>query len=326
MKKIIRYAALCCASFLALLGGTACGGGNFNPPHTHVFEKTKTVAPTCEEKGYVISKCSCGEETCEENAEALGHKLTNCVLDKAGKTTTSCARKDCDQAVSIEKPYAEIFQTNGNTIVGFTEEAKKMYTSIYLPTKIDGVEMTAIGASAFTKNETLVDVVIPQGYVSIGDQAFSNCEKLTYCTLGNSIDSIGAWSFYNSKKLSKVTYIGEKSEWDHVKRGTYWNNATAVIDAVCSRDGLSVYSEIALNGKTIDGTMTANFDYAYDKVTGIFTNNSGATKSQGFYPLKATDDYILRVQMGGRRRGNGFHDLCLGKYPSYIPYGYGRTF
>jgi hypothetical protein len=83
-----------------------------------------------------------------------------------------------------------------------------------------------------------------------------------------------------------------------VKRGTYWNNATAVTDAFCSRGGMSVYSEIALNGKTIDGSMTANFDYAYDKVMGLFTNNGGVTRCQGFYPLKATDDYILRVQMG----------------------------
>ena len=53
--------------------------------HTHKYNTTQYVAPTCEEVGYTIYKCDCGESYNDKEVEALGHVLETV---KQGKEAT----------------------------------------------------------------------------------------------------------------------------------------------------------------------------------------------------------------------------------------------
>lgn len=46
------------------------------PPKTHTHNyKAKVVAPTCEEKGYTVHTCSCGDSYTDSEVPALGHDM-----------------------------------------------------------------------------------------------------------------------------------------------------------------------------------------------------------------------------------------------------------
>ena len=51
-------------------------------------------------------------------------------------------------------------------------------TQIYLPTTHDGNTVMGVAIGAFTGDETLTHVVIPEGMTMLGDSAFSRCSKL----------------------------------------------------------------------------------------------------------------------------------------------------
>ena len=66
-----------------------------NPPHTHSY-KTKTVSPTCTEKGYTEHTCSCGDSYKDGYTEALGHSFTEqtvaATCTSSGYTLRTCFR------------------------------------------------------------------------------------------------------------------------------------------------------------------------------------------------------------------------------------------
>lgn len=63
--------------------------------HIHQYEEQK-FEPTCEESGYIVYNCSCGESYKEIYAEALGHSFTQAVTEptctSGGFTRYTCQR------------------------------------------------------------------------------------------------------------------------------------------------------------------------------------------------------------------------------------------
>ena len=69
------------------------------PPKTHTHSyKAKVVAPTCEEKGYTVHTCSCGDSYTDSEVPALGHDMhedvTNPGVGYEGYTFHYCSRCD----------------------------------------------------------------------------------------------------------------------------------------------------------------------------------------------------------------------------------------
>ena len=56
-------------------------------PHEHNYTFVKTVAPTCNEKGYDVYKCSCGLTENRNYVNALGHDWNDGVVTKDAKCT-----------------------------------------------------------------------------------------------------------------------------------------------------------------------------------------------------------------------------------------------
>src|ERR1019366_10626702 len=83
---------------------------------------------------------------------------------------------------------------NGNgtcTITGYTNQEP----TVTLPSTINGLTVTSIGANAFQFNLYLANVTIPGSVTNIGPEAFFLCGNLASITIPGSVSSIGDEAF-----------------------------------------------------------------------------------------------------------------------------------
>lgn len=73
-----------------------------------------------------------------------------------------------------------------------------------IPAEIDGKKVTAIGDSAFEKNEYLMKVTLPEGVTAVGKKAFRGCISLEEVSLPESCVSIGREAFFECKSMKKA--------------------------------------------------------------------------------------------------------------------------
>lgn len=84
MKKVLILALIIvlvfCFSACAVTENDDSGSSSSSSDsHEHAFSPDETVEPTCEEKGYTVYTCICGE-TYTEEIDALGHTFTSEVI------------------------------------------------------------------------------------------------------------------------------------------------------------------------------------------------------------------------------------------------------
>lgn len=125
-----------------------------------------------------------------------------------GKKHQSCIF--CEQVMKVENiaPTGSLglaYTVNEDgvscTIIGIGECKD---THIYIPEKIDGYTVTAIGDSAFLLNYGIVEVVIPDSVLSIGELAFSDCISLTSVSLPKDLSAILHATFSSCVKLKSI--------------------------------------------------------------------------------------------------------------------------
>lgn len=102
-------------------------------------------------------------------------------------------------------PYAveggNIYYTNN----GFICYADKSITSAVIPSEINGVDITVIGAHAFRYCYDLANVSIPNSVTNIGFFAFLDCTSLTNIVIPNSITSDIEGAFINCTSLTNIS-------------------------------------------------------------------------------------------------------------------------
>ena len=86
------------------------------------------------------------------------------------------------------------------TITGYTGPGG----AVALPSAINGLVVTSIGANALDDCIGLASVTIPGSVTSIGDDAFYGCTSLTSVTIPDSVTSIGEGAFSWCLALAKV--------------------------------------------------------------------------------------------------------------------------
>jgi hypothetical protein len=76
---------------------------------------------------------------------------------------------------------------------------------VNIPSDIDGIPVTNIGANSFEYRLDITNVIIPSGATGIGDSAFVNCYNLSSVTMPNTLNIIGGGTFYGCTSLSSIT-------------------------------------------------------------------------------------------------------------------------
>lgn len=87
------------------------------------------------------------------------------------------------------------------TIMGLTAEGKAA-TSLYVPSKVDGLPVTWIYPTAFRYQSNFVSMVIPSTVTDIGNYAFAYCTNLTRIVIPDSVTFIGQCVFYSCTSLA----------------------------------------------------------------------------------------------------------------------------
>ena len=92
----------------------------------------------------------------------------------------------------------------------FLEAAKLDSAQYTLPQNFKGeITITYLGDHLFSRNETVVDLIVPDGYEEIGHFAFYECPNLESLTLGKDVKKIGDLAFSCCPKLSKFSVSDE---------------------------------------------------------------------------------------------------------------------
>ncbi len=78
-------------------------------------------------------------------------------------------------------------------------------TTLNIPATLSGHKVTAIAQSAFSYNNDIVHVVIPNGVTRIENNAFFGCENLVTVELPSTLLHIGDWAFRENHALKNIT-------------------------------------------------------------------------------------------------------------------------
>lgn len=107
--------------------------------------------------------------------------------------------------VLLTLPLAQAQLTYVPTADGITITAYTGTNATYtVPSVIEGTAVTRIGPDAFSWNQTLTQVTIPDSITSIDEGAFAWCPQLANVTIGKGVQSIGSASFRFCASLSQI--------------------------------------------------------------------------------------------------------------------------
>ncbi len=97
------------------------------------------------------------------------------------------------------------FNNDGTaTITGYKEKYNQSYTSVVIPSEINGVKVTEIGDGAFSKAVFLQSIRIPDTIRRIGKESFYQCMSLKEVTIPGSVQKIDTLAFSFCKALERV--------------------------------------------------------------------------------------------------------------------------
>ena len=78
--------------------------------------------------------------------------------------------------------------------------------NVIIPASIGGIPVTAIGRYAFLHNEKLINVILPEGLLSIESSAFRDCVNLASINFPQSLTSIEYDAFEDCEKLVNIVF------------------------------------------------------------------------------------------------------------------------
>jgi uncharacterized repeat protein (TIGR02543 family) len=161
-------------------------------------------------------------------------------------------------------------------------------TSISIPSKVNGYDVTAISPYAFHDNYSsnmnsgavlsnpLRGVILPESIVSIGAYAFAN-SKIESIVIPDNLTSIGVGAFYNNPLHSLSLGSGLREIQDFAFRKTALTSI--VIPNSVTTIGKGVFSENQLTSVTISNSVTTIDEWAFsgNQLTSVTIPNSVTT-------------------------------------------------
>lgn len=183
----------------------------------HATVTDEAVTPSCTSVGLTEgSHCSrCNTVFVSQNEIPMtDHIESDWIVDKEtneaniGSIHTECTicGKIMSNSVLAVDSVGLSYQINSDNIsCTITGIGSCTDSNVVIPEYIDGYKVTAIGASAFFDNQSLLNVIIPNSVVSIGNAAFIDCMSLESITFSNTLTTIGSYAFQCCESLKSIT-------------------------------------------------------------------------------------------------------------------------
>ena len=111
----------------------------------------------------------------------------------------------CYGNITLVARWKSIFNVSDGVITGLTNFGKENYSSLIIPEQIDGTTIIGIGYSAFSYNDTITSITLPETITSIGEKAFYSCDELVEVNIPKNVTQIGRTAFYGCYKISEIT-------------------------------------------------------------------------------------------------------------------------
>lgn len=188
------------------------------------------------------------------------------------------------------------FDKNTGTIVS----ANPLIADGTIPAVVDGIKVTAIGASAFRGNSALTKVTIPQGIESVGASAFAASPNLTTAIIPL-LTSAASNIFADCPSLATIYFEGTQAQWSAL--------------------GISIPSSVQINYERYPISADAWRDVAgivggsikFDEDTGTITDAQDTITTANI-PAKINGATVLEI-------GSGAFENLTALTNVRIPYG-----
>ena len=219
------------------------------------------------------------------------------------------AYTDGDFAYSVKDDKATITGYNGTAEV------------LEIPETLGDKSVIAIGDSVFDANQSLKNVIIPEGITKIGDCAFYHCESLERIDIPVSVTNIEGGAFTGCSSLKRVFIRGTVS---NIKYNTF--NGCTSLEAVSFPTSLDKIGEDVFknceNLKNIYFPSTVG-DYNDIDISPTNTCLFNAQFNEHSTAGNCGDDayYVLDLQQKLLRiKGTGATDNYFFEYPGFYDY------
>lgn len=169
-------------------------------------------------------------------------------------------------------PWSVTIPTNINgltvTTIGADAFAQSSLASITIPNSVKG-----IGSEAFYFSRSLASVTIGTGVTNMENEAFYYCTSLTYLTISNGSTSIGPAAFESCTSLTNVTIPGSVNTIEDYAFSECSSLASVTICNGVTSIGENAFEQCDLKSVTIPGSVNNIQDdafYACNNLLSVF--------------------------------------------------------
>lgn len=159
--------------------------------------------------GSLLDKCLSNNSMGFKLAMSLnGYKPGRYQLDiyavYADETRKLLGSVDYDYGVTVSDKNMFAYSENDDGTVTITG-GNIVTPKLEIPAELEGKKVSAIGMNAFTGNNVITDLVIPEGVTTLNWYSFNTCRNLETVTLPDSLEFIDGWAFERCSRLKTIS-------------------------------------------------------------------------------------------------------------------------
>ena len=140
----------------------------------------------------------------------------------ADETRKMLGSVDYDYGVTVSDKNMFAYSENDDGTVTITG-GNIVTPKLEIPAELEGKKVSAIGMNAFTGNNVITDLVIPEGVTTLNWYSFNTCENLETVTLPDSLEFIDSWAF---ERCSKLKTINVPANVTQINGGAFAQNSS----------------------------------------------------------------------------------------------------
>lgn len=177
--------------------------------------------------GSLLDKCLSNNSVGFKLAMSLnGYKPGRYQLDVyavyADETRKMLGSVDYDYGVTVSDKNMFAYSENDDGTVTITG-GNIVTPKLEIPAELEGKKVSAIGMNAFTGNNVITDLVIPEGVTTLYWYSFNTCRNLESVTLPDSLEFIDSWAF---ERCSKLKTINVPANVTRINGGAFAQNSS----------------------------------------------------------------------------------------------------